>query len=594
MNHPSLLPPNNSSSNDNHQGEEKEDDDDDVVVQEIGVFLSTLEMPDDQNVAISSNSVTNSTNHRTYLMQYPGHWNHHQRRDDSMECPVSVRIKPRHNILEAEHDTNHHHRSSNNNDSNDHDASFTTNTRTYESQTIPMNTHLCLGKYVTKTCPKNNNGDDDDDSSPTTTTTTTELHLIPITHVTQMRPSFQHFRASTEMMEDTTVSDDPTNNNNTTTTTTANNNNAPTTIAYQRKESDRAYQVRQSSFAHYLANLESEPFTPLHVTGAIQEDTPGRMTTTTTNQSLFASYHREQYRQSLNYLRPTTTTTSTTTTPSQTPVLVPPTKNDTHSQQQQQRNTKRILTTILPILQESNGPVPFSILQLAVQNSRTLDPSLTHTDHSNNDDDDDDENDDTTCLWSILNTVAVLVRGNWYIHSKFMTILPHPSILSRDRKQQSAALKGPILSVSSSNNNNHTAPVILVGSQANHQQQMYKVQQQRIRTFGLLLLHLYGKIDKARFLRAYRQRTTAETDREDNFIGTVILQQLARPVRAGYWVGRIIMDDDSSGIDDGAAATPEDVVARHNHYWQSMRQRFQKELQFYDDTHVGTNKSNVM
>ena len=177
-----------------------------------------------------------------------------------------------------------------------------------------------------------------------------------------------------------------------------------------------------------------------------------------------------------------------------------------------------------------------------------------------------------------------------------MTILPHPSILSRDRKQQSAALKGPILSASSSNNNNHTAPVILVGSQANHQQQMYKVQQQRIRTFGLLLLHLYGKIDKARFLRAYRQRTTAETDREDNFIGTVILQQLARPVRAGYWVGRIIMDDDSSGIDDGAAATPEDVVARHNHYWQSMRQRFQKELQFYNDTYVGTNKnkSNVM
>ena len=48
--------------------------------------------------------------------------------------------------------------------------------RTFASHTIPITTHLTLGKVLPV-------GGDDDDMA---------LHLVPLTHITQMRPTFTH------------------------------------------------------------------------------------------------------------------------------------------------------------------------------------------------------------------------------------------------------------------------------------------------------------------------------------------------------------------------------------------------------------------
>ena len=580
--------------------DEFEEDDDDVVVQEIDVFVSSISVPIHNNTStIAGNS--SQYHHRTYLMQYPGHWNHQQPLMAStttstnhttaaavtavvttatadQQQPVSIRIKPRHNIIEAEHEVESGWQKNDN-------VVNTTTTRTYESQTIPMNTHLCFGKYM---------------HHPSST----ELHLIPITHVTQMRPSFQHLTNHLLNPDDDHEDDDNNDfnndddeNPNTTTMTTT------STITYQRKESDRAIAARKSSYAYQKQSQDQEVFLPLQVLVIpVTRDVPDAITTTTNRRSsIFPSDSqsapsRTAYLQSLNYLVQPLSNTNfnhahNTTTVVTTTQLPPRDMMDMTDHNYQNVERKRILSRIMTILQWNNGPIPFSILILSIQEKNHTHAARTTITTTA------DKATTTTpepllqLLLSVLNTIAVLVRGNWYIHSKFMTILPHPSILRSNRRQQQSSSASSSSTVSLLHQGPMSASsVIIVGSNTNHQQLIYKKLQQRIRTFALLLLHLYGKIYKLHFIRACNSGTATTTSNtpqcvDDSLTETsnnqklfnILLHQIARPTKDGYWVGKIQDDVPFQQLYSGT------VTAQHNNFWNHQQTlRFQKELQYYN------------
>jgi hypothetical protein len=650
------------NNNYNNNGNDDDDDDDDVVVQEIDVFLSSISVPHHHGIdahhhhnyhysGSDSNGRYNNHPPRTYLMQYPGHWNlsqqHRQHHLDESSSSlsstiiptiVSVRIKPRHNILEAEHvvhneddttttGTGTYGDGRNRNDTtgspwqythhNNNNNAIATSTRTYESQTIPMNTHLCLGKYVSAstTTP----------SPSSSQNNITELHLIPITNVTQMRPSFQHLTNPSWMMNSEEMEDDelrlekdvdevedmmddnhnPSKDLNTTTTTTT----TTTSITYQRKESDRAMAARKSSYAYQIQSQDQEAFVSLQIITNMSGGRRGAtLSTIVTNRRIcmfrpsVSTTGSNEYIQSLNYLAnpPLLLNTSNNQYGDDRILedLTPCTATNIIIQNEQ----KRILSRILTILQWNNGPVPFSILVMSITENHHHHPLTTvgtNTAHNTRTHDDMSMTVSSSppevlllLLLSILNTVGVLVRGNWYIHSKFMKILPHPSIVRTNQQQKQQQQSVSVSSVSSS--------VIIVGSNTNHQQLVYKRLQQRIRTFALLLLHLYGKIYRTQFIRAYHHGTTTTTstttvddnnndddswtsppedDSTHSKLFTMILHQMAKPTKYGYWVGKI--QDDVSFLESYRNNT---ILVQHQQYWNEQQsRRFQKELLYYNN-----------
>ncbi len=208
----------------------------DEVVREIDVFLSP------------------ELSKQIYLMQFPLQQQSSQLQRSK---PQAARIKPRHCMIELDYAT----RSGNDAEHQDFSGQFFMSARTYSSQTIPVSTHMALGKLGTA-----------GSGAP-------GLHLVPLVRITQMRPSFHHVNEATLQMSSTSEDDpDPMQDGGT---------RQP--LNFQKKESERAALARKSSYAYKKASEESEIWIPLEVhseTSVESEDKLEKVACTAPDQNL--------------------------------------------------------------------------------------------------------------------------------------------------------------------------------------------------------------------------------------------------------------------------------------------------------------------
>jgi DNA-directed RNA polymerase-3 subunit RPC5 len=225
----------------------------DEIEQEIDVFLSP-HLAD-----------------KLYLLQYPLT----QSMRDSYSSPASSfigtlshpsegRIKPLHGQLELEIPLP-------GNMEREGSYAFIDEKRVFTSQTIPVQTHLCLGRLVVSSVPGGGSGaavaaggrgDGQNVSAAATTTaaSSAELHLIPIAGIKQMRPSFQHVDAEDQLEANFLGGSEMDHHQH--------HDNRPyekKPVLYQRKESDRAVLARKSSYAYQKASEDSEAWSDLDV-----------------------------------------------------------------------------------------------------------------------------------------------------------------------------------------------------------------------------------------------------------------------------------------------------------------------------------------
>lgn len=284
------------------------------------------------------------------LVQYPTH--HHD-----LGHPLAARIKPRHGILETDH------------------ATMDGSIRTYTSQTIPINTHLCLGQVV---------------PGGTSVRLVDSVHLIPISRIVQMRPSFKHLE--TNALDADAYAPEATNR----------------PVTFQRKESERAAAARKSSYQYKKRSENEEDWCDLQVlhehsssqlpaaasvdlpeavvssNNAIRRDTYAQKSyCLDLENNLFEPATNRGYIQSLNYLAKGDGETAL---------------ND--ALEEARANPKQALLHKLKCVLQSGVAVPFS----AILRKICMD---------DNGDGIDDE-----LILQMLQETAVLCRGNWCLHSK--------------------------------------------------------------------------------------------------------------------------------------------------------------------------------
>jgi DNA-directed RNA polymerase III subunit RPC5 len=322
------------SNADVSQPEGGSNSEEDEVVREIEVFLSP-ELAD-----------------QISLLQYP-------LAQQPVGLPAAARIKPRHYQIEVEHSLP---------DEMTPNGQYHMPTRKYSSSTIPITTHLALGKMI------------DHD----------KFHLVPLSRIAQMRPSFAHVdeanagpsspansedEASRQKAEDTKLARKP--------------------LAFQKKETERAALARKSSFAYKKASIESEAWQQLHVH---TEDSPQHGQTVAQipcpsrdqkNALLYQKSNAEDnlesnnyaYIQSLNYLPSAKSENEETTTVKST-------------------NPSSLAAKLTNLLQEGK-PTPFSLL-------RKQFPAFVSN----------------QSLFEALESCAVLLRGNFILQSRLCPLQP--------------------------------------------------------------------------------------------------------------------------------------------------------------------------
>jgi DNA-directed RNA polymerase-3 subunit RPC5 len=312
------------------------DDESDEIVREIDVFLSP---------ELAS---------QIYLLQYP------LEHGKAPMLPTEARIKPLHNIMELIEPFPPNAELQGEYRELEH--------RTFQSHTIPVQTHLCVGKLK-----ENHHG-------------STELHLVPLNHIIQMRPSFQHIAAQKkeEMMYDSDdetmpiVEDDKSKQSR--------------PVIFQRKESDRAASARISSYAYKLASEEEEDWVELEVCDEHSMEfhsSLAKVFCTTPEQCVIENDHLSNvaYVESLNYLPKDTV--------------------DLRSKPESGVTDLRSLVDSLTTLLLGGRPIPFSIIRDHI-------PSQVSNLH----------------LFTVLSACSILVRGNYCILSKLLA-LPRPMQLAR-------------------------------------------------------------------------------------------------------------------------------------------------------------------
>ena len=191
------------------------------VVREIDVHLS--------------NELTESIR----LVQYP------LQQADSQQMPIcGARLKPRHNILQIDQDmpvlpSRHYEH---------HEQNFSSmTTRTFQSQTIPVETHLCLGKMR-----KQDNGE-------------TVMYLVPVQSISQMRPTMHHIHGDSVPSDDAAAKGDD--------DAAEEEKGILKPITYQRKESERAAELRKSSYSYKKNSEAAEEWQRLEVVPDDSEQT---------------------------------------------------------------------------------------------------------------------------------------------------------------------------------------------------------------------------------------------------------------------------------------------------------------------------------
>jgi DNA-directed RNA polymerase-3 subunit RPC5 len=432
---------------DEMMGDENKGGDDDEIVREIDVYLS----PD-----LAS---------QIYLLQYPL-----QHAKTVTSQPVQVRIKPRHGMIELDQPI-----TANNTVIGTEGAYPHMKERTFQSQIIPIQTHMCLGRLETLPGDSNNSNSN---SKPV-------MHLIPLQHISQLRPSFSHITKvgdeSNAADEDDDYVDDETKKD---AAAAAASKKKP--LVFQRKESERAAMVRKSSYAYKKASEDSEEWQELavrNVNSIAFEKILERAKCPCPNDSIWGEIKKKahetvaddpnvEYVQSLNYLPPENDEAKLPTIPGQ-----------------------ELATAVarLTALMAPGWPIPFSILR----------PHFPDLDESD--------------LLTALSVSAVMVRGNFCLHSKYLAV--------------PKALKGA-------------------------------------RTFMLYLLQTEGSLQRSRLDAVYKDEPRVKSEQL-----LALLEQLCQRATRG-WTLKI--EDDMVFV-----VRQQEQAALHQQYWDRQGMRFRSELTRY-------------
>jgi hypothetical protein len=319
----------------------------DPVVREIDVYLST-EMAD-----------------HLHLIQYPL-----QQADGLHTAATAARLKSRHHLLQIDHELPplpgrvYHPMEQN--------FAFMS-TRTFQSETVPVETHLCLGKIQA-------DGGGSNKSS---------MFLVPVQNISQMRPTMDHIRddrggdeaANDEaepMEEDKEIGSKP--------------------LVYQRKETERAAMARKSSYAYKRDSEAAEEWEELDVAIEDSEESidmvehmcnaAKRSKSYKSAASRAARGRRPQvdYVESLNYIAPHADDTLTMPVSSDDP---------------------KTIVARLTVLLRQGLPIPYAILRAQLPKELT-----------------------DAQVFRSLSVCAIMVRGNFCLHSRFVSL---PRELQRAR-----------------------------------------------------------------------------------------------------------------------------------------------------------------
>eukprot|EP00980_Cylindrotheca_fusiformis_P008321 scaffold1739_cov109-Cylindrotheca_fusiformis.AAC.13 len=238
-------------------------------------------------------------------------------------------------------------------------------TRSYNSHTIPVSTHMALGKMVNKPGAEG-------------------LHLVPLSRITQMRPSFSHVDESIADATATTTEDDLIKAE----AEASKLERKP--LTFQKKESERAVLARKSTYAYKKMSEESELWQDLEVHDKDSSDAIAVMEKVICpagHEALMSETVKQGYKKStsaqyvstLNYLL---------------------TKNHDQMQNENTEEASGVVAKLVRLMQEG-WPIPYSVLKDQFRGSVT------------------DE-----MLLQALGSCAFLVRGNFLLHSKLLPLNP--------------------------------------------------------------------------------------------------------------------------------------------------------------------------
>jgi DNA-directed RNA polymerase-3 subunit RPC5 len=309
-----------------------DDQEEDEIAREIDVFLSP---------ELAS---------QMYLMQFP-------LQQRALSLPEAARVKSRHQLMELDYQTPENIQEF---------GQYHMPSRTYTSHTIPVSTHLALGKMI------NEPG-------------AVGLHLVPLTHITQMRPTFHHVDEA--MSTATKTADDELKREK---AEAAKIERKP--LAFQKKESERAAIARKSSYAYKKASEESEPWHSLQVHeegSAASNEVLKKMVCPRPHQHLLVNPANEQgdessshnlYVHSLNYL----------------PVV------HTGGQEREDRDQgmESICTKLVGLLHRG-WPVPFSLIRNQFPESVS-----------------------NETIFTALESCTFMIRGNYILQSRLLSLAP--------------------------------------------------------------------------------------------------------------------------------------------------------------------------
>lgn len=354
-------------------------DDDDEIVREIPVFLSP------------------ELGQQIQLIQYPLQ----QRANYSPAAPEAVRVKPRHCMVEMDLPT----------PSNiQFNGMYHMPSRTFSSQTVPVSTHMALGKMMMGA------GANDNDPKQL------GLHLVPLSRMTQMRPSFSHVDEAAASATATTEEElkrqqqssaggvDPVTGRK--------------SISFQKKESERQELARKSSYSYKKACEDAEGWHSLEVydeaslqaqlvmskvacpvehqsrnlldAGTLEKES-NAASSTGSRSNIPGNTLNATYLNTLNYLPPREDFGGE-------PAIKPyvsPTGGDDGDDDDEQGKLTWIVTKLVQLMRQGR-PIPFSLLRAEFTSTQVSDSTL----------------------FVALGSCAVIVRGNWCLNSKLLSYSP--------------------------------------------------------------------------------------------------------------------------------------------------------------------------
>jgi hypothetical protein len=347
------------------------DDDDDEIIREIPVFLSP-ELSD-----------------QIQLVQFPLQPNKHP------TAPEAVRVKPRHCMMEIDLETPTNIQ---------FNGLYHMPNRTFQSQTIPVSTHMALGKMIEVGSSDSDGGNGQKIMG---------LHLVPLSRMTQMRPSFSHIDEAVEASMSTTEDELRKQQQE-----SQNGSTDRKSITFRKKESERQELARKSSYGYKKASEAAEGWHSMEVYD--EESLQAKLimekvacpvehqsrdlldvealekehTHASANKKIPGTSLNATYLNTLNYLPPRDDFGTTNSTE-----IISALDNSTNEQ-----SSLALVVTKLVKLMRQGMPIPFSLLRAEFPRPSSKGGGISDT---------------TMCV--ALGSCAVLVRGNWCLNSRLLS-----------------------------------------------------------------------------------------------------------------------------------------------------------------------------